>query len=462
MKTSLLIIAATTSLTASTTPLHVELDIYSNRAFLNKTYSLKTEGNISTNLPQNINIQSIRYIVPKNCNIQNSTITKPNNQELKNQKDKILFTIKALEAKSTLLKTLSLQDLKDSSKIESLTNLLVQSLTKNSLKIKSLLDEIEEIDKKLQKTTQKLNLLYTCKKDNKNLKIIYPKTGVKYTPFYNISANIPNSSIEIEKKATILYSSGENYDNIDLNIYSYRYNKNIAPQNFRPNYLGQNKKIYKAVSLSMDKASKQTSQTQTSQHQNLPTKSLYKIKAVKLKSDETNLITIDKEQTDATFKTLIDAYGSNRAYLKGEFKTNKNYTPARANYLLNQNPISSRHMQKIQKGLKTELFFGEDEHVVIKKELIKTVDTKSFFGENKISTQNWQYSITNKKPSSSKFEFVARVPVSKDANIKVKTLAQPKFNSQTAKGKTVWNFTLDPSRTKTIIFGYEVSKTDED
>ena len=195
------------------------------------------------------------------------------------------------------------------------------------------------------------------------------------------------------------------------------------------------------------------------QHEELATKSVYKIKEAKLKSGENNLLHVDKEIVDASFKTTIDAYGSNKAYLEAIFKSKKEYSGAYANYFLNQNPIASRYMDKIQKDKETKLYFGEDEHIQIKKELIKTLDEKTFFGDKKISTQNWEYTITNTKPYNTKVEFITRVPVSKDGDIKVKTLAQPKFDSQNAEGKTIWKFNLNPKTNKKIIFGFEVSNS---
>ncbi len=145
--------------------------------------------------------------------------------------------------------------------------------------------------------------------------------------------------------------------------------------------------------------------------------------------------------------------------MEATIKTKKDYSGAHTNYFLNQNPIAARYMGKIQKNRNTKLYFGEDEHIQIKKELIKTLDEKTFFGDKKISTQNWKYTIINNKPFATDIEFITRIPVSKDADITVKTLAQPKFDSQSAKGKTIWNFKLKKDGKKEIIFGYEVSNS---
>ncbi len=244
---------------------------------------------------------------------------------------------------------------------------------------------------------KELKTSYTCKSTQSKLKISYPQDSIRYTPFYNISANINNKSLSIEKKATLFYSGVENYENVDLNIYSYRYNQNVAPQHFYPEYLGQKRVApYAKTMMAMDSVQKSAPNIEKIQHQELATKSLYKIKSAKLKANENNLLHVDKEILNASFKTIIDAYGTNRAYMEASIKTKKDYSGAHANYFLNQNPIAARYMGRVQKDKETKIYFGEDEHIQIEKELIKTLDEKTFFGDKKVSTQNWKYTIKNK------------------------------------------------------------------
>lgn len=469
-KISLLFLTSTITLFASTQALHVSLDIYSNKSFLNQTFHLNQTGELEIKVPKSINLKDIRYKTDEQCKIDYNNLSKVKKEvhidmeQLRELRDTKTHEVEAFIAKSSLLKTLSLEKVDDFSKIDEISSYLTKNLVSNLTQIANLKKEIIEIDKKLQETNSLqeefkiLKTVYTCNEINKKLEISYPQEGIRYTPFYNISANIPNKSLTIEKEATLFYKGIENYDNIDLNIYSYRYNQNVAPQHFYPQYLGQQKEaLYAKATMAMDSVKRSSSNNLQVQHQELNTKSLYKIKNAKLKVGEKNLLHVDKETVDASFKTVIDAYGSNKAYLETTIKTKKDYSGAHANYFLNQNPIASRYMGKIQKDKKTKIYFGEDEHIQVKKELIKTLDEKTFFGDKKISTQNWKYSIINTKPYDVNIEFITRVPVSKDGDILVKTLAQPKFDSQSAKGKTIWNFNLTNNEKKDIIFGYEIS-----
>jgi len=459
MKNLILLLTTVVSLVAATVPINVELDIYSNKAFLSKSYYLNQSGEVTIKIPQNITIDKIRYSLEERCAVDNSTIIKPKNKEDIQRIVELTNKIKALKAKENLLKTISLKDIQQSEQIENLSNLLVDKLTQNMSEIENLKQQLIELDKKSKIKNSELTIAYTCERDTGKIKIIYPIDMIKYTPFYNISANINNKSVTIEKKATLIYRGVENYDDIDLNIYSYRYNQDVVPQPFYPRYLEEKKVLYAKNMLAMDSIQKSSPRKIMMKHQELATKSFYKIKSISLKKDEKNLIHVDKTILDASFKNIIDAYGSNKAYLQATIKTKKNYSGAQANYFLNQNPISTRYMEKIKKGQSTQLYFGENEYIQITKKLIKTLNEKTFFRDKKVSTQNWKYTITNKKPYSTDVEFITRVPVSKDANIKVKTLALPKFDSQSAEGKTIWNLELQPNGKKEIIFGYEISNS---
>ncbi len=331
-------------------------------------------------------------------------------------------------------------------------------------KLKKDIKKIEEKLKSIQRLSseyKELKTIYICKKDTQELQISYPQKSMKYSTFYNITANINNKSVTIDKKATIFYEGIENFSAIDINIYSYRFKQSVAPLPFYPKYLTNQKPVtYKKANLSMmaDSVQESSSSNQVN-HQELETKSVYKITGVKLVANENNLLHVDSENINADFKTIIDAYGTNKAYLEASIKSKKDYSAGTAKYYLGSNPIASKQMQKLLKDKETKLYFGEDEHVQVKKELIKTLDDKTFFGDKKVSTLNWKYSILNTKPFSTQIIFTERVPVSKDANIKVKTLAQPKFDTQSAKGKTQWNFTIEPNQSKTIFFGYEISNS---
>lgn len=474
MKKILLLLTTTVlTLFATTEPLHVDLNIYTNKSFLNKQFTLAQQGYITVKVPTILNIADIKFQIPEQCTIDNKTLSKSKKsvnkelEELEKQKNKLGYELEAIFAKNELLKTLSLKDQLDLTKIDKTSEFLAQQIIKNLKEIEQHKKAIALIDEKIKIASaflsefKELTLTYTCKQENKILSINYLQQHIKTNSFYNINADTNKKSVTIEKKTNIFYQGIENLPQVDINIYSYGFNQSVAPAPFYPQYLGEKKAVSyaKVATMEISNDSLQRMSKKEVTHQNLQTKSIYKIKNAELITGQYNLFDVDKKLLDADFKTVIDAYGTNKAYLEATIKTKKDYQESMAKYFLNSNPISSRYIDKIEKDKETKLYFGEDEHIQIQKKLVETLDEKTFFGDKKISTQNWEYTITNKKPYNTKVSFIESVPISKDADITVKIFAQPKENFLNAEGKIIWNFSLEENEQKKILFGYEVSNS---
>lgn len=465
-KTLFILICSSLTLFGAT---QTSMDIYTNKAFINKSFTLKDKGKLEIAVPAYTSLDAIGKNFDDGCKVTNTNLSQSialqdtlskHIQELKDSKIAISHKLEALEAKKALLHTLSLQNISEPSSIDTLTNYLSSELIKISQQHNALNQELKKIDGALNKEPQireykELSFDYKCEKPTSTLAISYPLKDIKIASFYNLDANTQSKSVVIEKNINIDYIGIENFENIDLNIYSYAQNQSVAPQIFRPEYLTN---IPQMRMLKSQAAPAMQEISLDAQLIELGSKSVYTIKNAKINSGEKNLILVDKEEAKATFKSMIDGYGTAKAYLQATINTVKNYTRAPANYLLNAKPVAKLPLESIQKGKDIILYFGEDEYIQVEKELIKTLDEKTFFTDQKVSTQNWRFKIRNKKSSVTDIEFVHRTPVSKDADITVKTLAAPNYTSQNAEGKTVWSFTLDPNEGKSIIFGYEISK----
>lgn len=466
----------TVALFAQTEPFHTELDIYTNKSFLKKSFKLKQSSKITTKVPSSINLLDVQYNIGKNCTIDGAILSQKkklqdeiskNIDKLKKKKQNLNIELQALFAKEKLLKSLSLKDQTSPAKIDKISSYMMQNLIINSKEIVRLKEKIKQIDQMLKdingidRKYKDLEVAYTCKKSKKTLEISYPQNNIKYSGFYDINADTKAKTLTIDKRAKIDYKGIENFNNIDINIYSYVYNQNVKPQKFYPRYLGQNTpKMYKQAKAIMrsEAVMLDSNGANAITHQEMETKSFYNIRNTKLIYGDKNVFHVDTEVLNTNFKTIIDAYGTSKAYLQASIKTKKNYPKGFVKLYLNHNPIASIFMPRIKKEADTKLYFGEDEQIQIKKELIKTEDEKTFFGSKNISTLKWEYKIINKKSKNAEISFINRVPVSKDAGIDVKIITVPDATSVTAKGKMTWDFILKAKETKNIVFGYEISK----
>jgi len=179
---------------------------------------------------------------------------------------------------------------------------------------------------------------------------------------------------------------------------------------------------------------------------------------VNIKNNQEKIIELGKVTKNVKIENDIDGYGNFRAYLKVKFKSDKQYPRAPAFIYLDNNQVGTRALPNIKKGSQTNIYFGENQNIKIKKTLLKRFNESEFFGNNQINTQIWKYKITNISKSVQKINLMERLPISQNEKIKVEPLFDTKKAQIDKKGKVVWSFGLKPNETKIIKFGYKTKK----
>lgn len=99
---------------------------------------------------------------------------------------------------------------------------------------------------------------------------------------------------------------------------------------------------------------------------------------------------------------------------------------------------------------------GRDKRIVIKREKVKDFTTRRTIGSNIREAFAWEVSVRNTKNEAVKILVEDQVPVSQNSQIEVTVLdvAGAKYNKDT--GKLVWEMSLQPNETKKVAFKYEV------
>lgn len=99
---------------------------------------------------------------------------------------------------------------------------------------------------------------------------------------------------------------------------------------------------------------------------------------------------------------------------------------------------------------------GRDKRIVVKREKVKDFTTRRTIGSNIRESFAWEVSVRNTKNEAVKILVEDQVPVSRNSQIEVTVLdvAGAKYNKDT--GKLVWEMNLQPNETKKVVFKYEV------
>jgi uncharacterized protein (TIGR02231 family) len=102
------------------------------------------------------------------------------------------------------------------------------------------------------------------------------------------------------------------------------------------------------------------------------------------------------------------------------------------------------------------LSLGRDNRIVVKREKLKDLTSRSVMGGSKKESYTWEISIRNTKTDAIRISVEDQVPVSQNTQIEVTVpdTGGAAFNRQT--GKLNWILDIKPSETRKVMFKYEV------
>lgn len=99
---------------------------------------------------------------------------------------------------------------------------------------------------------------------------------------------------------------------------------------------------------------------------------------------------------------------------------------------------------------------GRDKRIVVKREKLKDLTSKSFIGSSRKESYTWEISMRNTKTDAVKIIVEDQVPVSQNTQIEVTTvdLGGAKYNNDT--GKLTWELELKPNETRKLVYKFDV------
>lgn len=103
-----------------------------------------------------------------------------------------------------------------------------------------------------------------------------------------------------------------------------------------------------------------------------------------------------------------------------------------------------------------QLSLGRDKRIQIERKRLKEMSAKSFFGGSKTETSVYEISIRNTRKEAITIVVEDQIPVSTEKEIEVKPTANGGGTYDAETGKLKWTIILEPEKTQTLQFGFEV------
>jgi len=102
------------------------------------------------------------------------------------------------------------------------------------------------------------------------------------------------------------------------------------------------------------------------------------------------------------------------------------------------------------------LSLGRDKRIVVKRDKLKDLTSRSVIGGSKKESYTWEISIRNTKTEAIRISVEDQVPVSQNTQIEVTVpdTGGAAYNKQT--GKLTWNLDIKPSETRKLLYKFEV------
>lgn len=314
------------------------------------------------------------------------------------------------------------------------------------------------------------------------LEVNYVVANAGWQPVYDLRANDTKGPIQLNYKANVFQSTGEEWTNVKLTLSTANPNEGglkpelytwmldfYQPMAYRTfESRGAVKKSMAAPSsvAEMDmeeKASLQevvltsadyTTTIQTSLNTEFSISLPYTVSS----ANKPTLVDIRNHEMKAEYIYSVAPKADKDAFLMAKAVGWEEFSllPGEANIFFEGTFVSTTFIDpnNIKDTLSVSL--GRDKRVVVKREKLKDFSSKKAIGSNQKDSYAFEISVRNTKADAIKIVVEDQVPVSSNSQIEVTVsdVGSARYNKNT--GKLSWELSLLPSETKKVQFRYEV------
>ncbi len=313
------------------------------------------------------------------------------------------------------------------------------------------------------------------------LEVNYVVANAGWQPVYDLRATNTKSPIQLNYKANVFQSTGEEWNNVKLTLSTANPNEGglkpelytwmldfyqpIAYRSYENNR-GAAKKSMSAPAAAerMEDASMlqevvQTSADYTSTIQtSLNTEFSIGLPYTVSSANKPTLVDIRNHEMKAEYLYSVTPKLDKDAFLIAKAVGWEEFSllPGEANIFFEGTFVSTTYIDpnNIKDTLTVSL--GRDKRVVVKREKLKNFSSKKAIGGSQKDSYAFEISIRNTKAEAIKLVVEDQVPVSSNNQIEVTVndVGGARYNKAT--GKLSWEINLQPAETKKVQFKYEV------
>ncbi len=347
-----------------------------------------------------------------------------------------------------------------------------RSLAEKQARLEALRKKLNEIMPARSKEQSVVNVLIEVPRPTLiQLELTYAVSPARWVPAYTVRALPESGEIELTAAAVVVQKSGENWENVRLLLSTSQPTAGQQPGELSPWYLDfAQPGLMKALSRDLAEsrmaveaeatpvmALEETAETvETWLGVNFEIKTPWTIP-----SDwAERRVPIDSSKLPAAFDYLVVPRLQERVFLRAGFKNTLPYPllSGKGDLFIAQDFVGSLMMPLVPVNDEFKLFFGEDQQVKVKRELVKREKSgPGFLGRNERISQVFKITLENLRNRPVEIEVRDQIPVSQNSKIEIKDVKiVPAPSSRDERGLLTWKLKLNPTQKQEITIEFTV------
>lgn len=420
--------------------------------------------------------------------LQRQIILEQSLKEIMNREEQMLMNNQKIGGTQNNLTVLELKAMTDFFRIR-LTD-IVTTRMKQEEKIKKLSDRLSKAQKQFNeqnelfsRNTSEIVIVLTAQAATLvELEVNYVVANAGWQPIYDIRATNTKSSVQLNYKANVFQSTGEDWNNVMLRLSTANPNEGgLKPELYtwaldfyypintksKKDRLTATGAVHRGYSIeeapvsemTMDLKMAETSASFVSTIQtSLNTEFAIGLPYSVVSATKPTLVDIRIHELKADFIYSVAPKLDRDAFLIAKAIGWEEYSllPGEANLFFEGTFVSTTFIDpnSIKDTLTVSL--GRDKRVVVKREKMKDFSSRKMIGGSQKDSYAFEISVRNTKAEAIKIVVEDQVPVSGNGQIEVMVtdVGNARYNKST--GKLVWELLLQPNESKKMQFKYEV------
>ena len=303
------------------------------------------------------------------------------------------------------------------------------------------------------------------------VELIYSVSPARWAPVYTVKALPESGEVELTLAAVVTQKTGENWDNARLFLSTSRPTAGQQPGELPPWYLdfvqprlmraaardlAESKMAVEAEAAPALAFEETTETIETWLGVNFEIKKPWTI----LSDGAERRVPIDSQKIPAAFDYLAVPKLQEQVFLRAGFRNTLPYPllSGRGDLFIGQDFVGSLMMTLIPVNDDFKLFFGEDNQVKVKRELVKREKSgPGFLGKSERVNQVFRITLENLRNRPVEIELQDQIPVSQNTKIEIKDVKiVPAPSSRDEKGLLTWKLKLNPAQKQEITVEFTV------